>query len=141
MMRWARLLIVLLALAPAAPAGGQMPTDSATAVQVATRWLELLDRGEFARSWEEADPAFQRQMSATEWGGLIRTVRQPMGGFVTRAVYRVFRSTESSRGGGETLVVEFGAEYTELESVVERIVLVPRDGRWRVAAAFIQPPP
>lgn len=59
---------------------GQTPVDTAATLAAAERaaqvWLALVDKGDIAKSWDEAALAFQLAVTQDKWGGrqVVETV-------------------------------------------------------------------
>src|SRR5437588_11834882 len=70
-----------LAACVAAALAAQAPVDTAavtpTADTAAHAWLALVDKGEIAKSWDEAALSFQLGVTKTKWTQLVVSARAP----------------------------------------------------------------
>src|SRR5687767_10876978 len=81
------------AFAPLLPVLGLLFVSCITAVTAqpspaaaAEAWLGLLDKGEYARSWEAGADMFRKQVTKDEWVASSKAVRQPLGNLISRKV-------------------------------------------------------
>ena len=51
----------------------------------AINWLQLIDAGEYTKSWQQADVLFKSQLSKTNWRDALNSVRAPLGKVVSRS--------------------------------------------------------
>src|SRR6266550_156999 len=67
---------------------GQTPVDTAATVAAAERaaqvWLAIVDKGDIAKSWDEAALAFQLAVTQTKWEQAVKGARGPFEPFGTR---------------------------------------------------------
>ncbi len=128
------LMLAALAVQAAAPQSGSGP-----AMQAATAWLQLVDRGQYAQSWNEAAPAFRQAVSESRWVRDVRAVRSPLGKPVHRSL-RAARYTTHLPGApdGRYWVIEENAEFAHKHAAVETIVLAQSGKGWKVTGYFIR---
>jgi hypothetical protein len=110
------------------------------AAAAARAWLDLVDSGRHATSWEKAAPAFQGAVSCEQWDRAVHSVRTPLGRCLSRRLLS-HKLVESPRGGpkGPYTVLQFETDFEHRAAAVETVTPVRgRDGRWRVAGYFIR---
>src|SRR5215204_5921796 len=70
---------------------------AATAPTAAQAWLALVDKGDYAKSWEAGGDLFRKQVTKDEWVASLKSVRQPLGGLISRKASSA-KETESLPG-------------------------------------------
>lgn len=121
------------------PLGADQGAEKKAAAS-ARAWLNLVDTGRYATSWEQAAPAFKRAVTQAQWDQAVHSVRTPLG----RCLWRRLRSHElvdSPRGGpkGHYVVLQFESDFEHRKAAVETVTpVLGRDDRWRVAGYFIK---
>lgn len=116
----------------------QAAKDAAT--KQATSWIELIDAGKYAESWDQAAAAFKQGILKDKWGDAVRTARDPLGKIVSRTPSKT-NYTESLPGApdGEYVVVEYASTFEKKKNGVETaITTLEKDGSWRVVGYFIK---
>jgi hypothetical protein len=115
------------------------PKAMAEATSAARSWLHLLDRGDYAASFEQAAVVVRRAVDEHQWDRAARAVRAPLG----RCLSRRFRSlrfvrSRSSNSRGPCAVIEFESDFEGKDNVVETLTpALGSDGRWRVAGYMV----
>src|SRR6267143_544791 len=78
----------LLALLCSSALVGQAPVDTAATVaaaeQAAQAWLAIIDKGDIAKSWDEAAVAFQLAVTQEKWQQAVKSARGPLEPFGAR---------------------------------------------------------
>jgi hypothetical protein len=119
---------------------GADPTAEEKAAAAARDWLDLVDGGRYATSWEKAAPAFRCAVPQRQWDQAVHSVRTPLGRCLSRTL-RSHKLVDSLPGApkGPYVVLQFESDFERREHAVETVtpVLGP-DGRWRVAGYFIK---
>ena len=107
-------------------------------VPSAVKWLEVVDSGEYVKSWDIAAPFFQTQISSDEWVQALEKVRRPLGKVITREV--TGSSSHTSLPGvpdGEYIVVVLSTSYEHKSSATETVTVSKVDDGWRSVGYFI----
>ena len=106
--------------------------------QVADAWLQLVDSGNYAESWDEAAESFRTETAKAMWRDFLRIVRQPLGKPVSRTVKLEEHGTVASIDPPEECVfLEYETSLLTKKTVVESVTLMKdKGGKWRVAAYF-----
>ena len=69
------------------PAGDSSNAFREIAAQAAgEKWLGLLDRGEYAKAWEECAQLFRQRVTRQQWVDSLPTTRAPFGAMKSRKV-------------------------------------------------------
>lgn len=130
---------VCVLLAGSVPAYAQEPepataaSDSAAVVAAAESWLSLLDEGDFTAAYDEAAPLLQQMAgSAAGWSSFVDMARDDFPPAPGRSVW-VYTAEPDVPGApaGEYRSVTFATGPDA--AISERVVLVRRDGVWKVA--------
>jgi len=133
------MLISLLFVALAGPALAAAPTPG-EADKAAQSWLELVDAGEYGRSWDTSSAFFRTAVSEASWIASLQAVRKPLGDRIHRE--QISSQEAANLPGapdGEYRILLFSAEFVEQKAARETITLMREpDGQWRVAGYFIQ---
>jgi hypothetical protein len=118
---------------------GAHPDWEREATDVARDWLRLVDDGRHPASWATAAPLLREEIGPGEWDAALRAARAPLG----RCLWRELQSRAAVEGPpgdrrGPYVVIRFegGFEWRGRATETVTPVLGP-DGRWRVAAYFI----
>jgi opacity protein-like surface antigen len=128
--------LLLAAAASAVAADG--PEQAAR--KAAESWLQLVDQGQYQKSWEQAASNFKNAVSSSQWEQAARATRAPLGGLVSRKL-RSQKYTEQLPGApdGKYVVLQFDSVFEHKAQAVETVVpMLDKDGAWRVSGYFIK---
>jgi hypothetical protein len=116
------------------------PEAEKAALQAANAWLQLLDSGQYAKSWEEAAEYFRNAVPQNNWQRSTGVFRKPLGKLVTRKL-KLTRYTTSAPGApdGEYVIIQYNTSFENKKSAVETVTpMLDKDGKWRVSGYFIK---
>lgn len=110
------------------------------AVEVAKKWLAVVDSGDYAKSWTNAAEFFRNAISEERWEQAVRSIRDPLGEVVSRTRKSADYATElPGAPDGEYVVVQFETTFANKASAVETVTpMKDPDGVWRVSGYFIR---
>lgn len=110
------------------------------ALEVARAWLELVDQGEYDKSWEEAAAYFRNALDRDQWQQTMSGFRRPLGEVVSRELLEAkYRSHLAGAPDGEYVVIRFKTSFSNKVESQETITpMLDPDGRWRVSGYFIK---
>lgn len=110
------------------------------AIASAEKWLKLVDKGSYTKSWEEASRYFKMLVKENQWIEAAQTTRGPLGKMVSRKVKSATYTTKlPGAPDGEYVVIEFETAFKNKKSAIETVTpMVDKDGRWRVSGYFIR---
>ncbi len=134
------LLAVLLSL----PLGGQARVDTAVTVRTADTaahaWLALIDKGEIAKSWDEAALSFQLAVTKAKWEQAVQSARGPFEPFGARRQIMARYTTELPNAPpGQYVLLQYDTDVSGGRQVVETVVPVLEGKRgWRVSGYFVR---
>lgn len=106
----------------------------------AITWLQLVDEGRYAQSWQRTASVFRKAMTEDQWVKLASSARTPLGPLTSRHL----KSTEHlptlpGTPGGPHLVMQFQSRFAQKESAVETVTFTREpDGQWRASGYFIR---
>ncbi len=109
-------------------------------LEAAEQWLELVDDGAYAESWDKSADLFQSNVKKEDWVLALERVHTPLG----KIRSRVYQNSElkSSLPGvpdGEYVVIAFTTSFERKTNATETVtVMRTDDGNWKAAGYFIQ---
>lgn len=121
---------------PAADVTNQskVAADMIDALQVAKKYVDLIDSGQYAESWNSSDPVFQSKINAQQWMMGLQAARAPLGAVKSRTL-KDEKPAWNPRGlpQGEYMVVEYNTSFEKAPNSGELLTLRQgEDGKWRV---------
>ena len=129
--------VAILILAPACFAA---QSNEMSAVSAAESFLQLIDAGNYAESWDATSSFFKQQVSKQQWVKQLENIRPAFGALVKREIKNK-NYTKSLTGApdGEYVVIQFSTSFTNKRSAIETVTpMLESDGEWRVAGYYIQ---
>ena len=134
------LLATTVATASAGGLAGREQNDDEAAVEAAQQWLALVDKGEYATSWESAAEYFRGNVTKDKWGQLLTGARKPLGKVTSRRVKAKHYSTFlPGAPDGEYVVIQFETAFENKRSSIETVTpMKEKNGAWRVSGYFIR---
>jgi len=118
----------------------QLTVQQGAAVTAAEQWLEMIDAGDYARSWEESAAFFRSMVSKEKWEKTAAAVRKPLGEMTFRKVKSARYMTElPGAPDGEYVVVQFKTSFQNKKKAIETVTpMLETDGVWRVSGYYIK---
>lgn len=115
-------------------------TSKDQALQAAEKWLDLVDQGEYEKSWEEAAALFKSAVTAEQWEKSINAARGPIGRLISREVRSsVYTTSLPGAPDGEYYVIQFNTSFSNKVVAVETVTPIKdEDGSWRVSGYYIK---
>lgn len=109
-------------------------------IDAAKTWLTLVDKGEYAKSWENGSLTFKMTISETHWQSLMKAIREPLGKVESREVIEQ-RPSKDPKGlpKGDYMVIFFRTKFSKKEDAHELVTLVlESSGNWKVLTYQVQ---
>jgi hypothetical protein len=105
----------------------------------ATPWLALVDRADYAGSWNQGSKMFKSLVTQQKWVDQMSAVRTPLGKLVSREVKSVeYTTTMPGAPDGEYVVIQYNTSFENKRSAVETVTpMKEKDGTWKVSGYFI----
>ena len=115
------------------PAGDSSNAFREVAAQAAgEKWLGLLDRGEYAKAWEECAPLFRQRVTREQWVDSLPSTRAPFGAVKSRNVEAAgYRTSLPGVPDGQYVTVRYRTNFEKKDGAEEVITLAFDDGVWR----------
>lgn len=118
-------------------------TDSAKekqATAAAEKWLDLVDAGKYAASWETAAKYFQNAISREKWEQTLDAVRKPLGKLIKRKlISATYKTALPAAPDGQYVVIQFEASFVNKKNAIETVTpMLSEDGKWRVSGYYIK---
>ncbi|MBC3810133.1 DUF4019 domain-containing protein [Undibacterium aquatile] len=115
-------------------------TDSVALAQTAaTQWLELVDGGDYAASWDQAGSVFKGMVEKSKWLDAIQGIRSPLGAAKFRKVKSAdYKKNIQGAPEGEYVTVQFETTFENKNGAIEVVTpMKDKDGTWRVTGYFV----
>ncbi len=110
------------------------------AVEAVQAWLQLLDEGKYADSWDQSAKLYQHDVTKQQCEVLLSAARMPLGKVLSRKL-KSKRYTGSLPGApvGEYVVIQFETSFENNQSAIETVMpMKDKDGKWRVSGYYIK---
>ena len=92
------------------------------AVEAAKKWLALVDKGEYGKSWEAAAGYFKAAVAEKQWEQTMAAVRSPLGKVITRKLKsKQYATSLPGAPDGEYVVIQFETSFENKKFSVETI--------------------
>ena len=96
-------------------------------------WLALMDKGDYAQSWEAGSRSFRWAVTKGDWMEALEKVRRPLGKMISRKLI----STKYSALGNR-FEAKFDSSFDGLKSTAETLVFTRQwNGGWKLAGYLI----
>ena len=108
----------------------------------ATKWLGLVDKGDYTKSWERAAGIFRDMVTKLEWQMKLDTYRKPLGEVSERKVKsKQYTKTLPNAPEGDYVVIQYETVFKNKKTITEEVTcILERDGKWKVAGYHFIPP-
>ena len=138
-MKLVRVVLGAMVLAVAGCGAGGNPDAERQAVQSAKAWLELVDDGDYGRSWDEAAGPFKTAVTAEGWEQSMGRARKPFGAVVSRKVKsKTYATSLPGAPDGEYVVIQYDTVFDNKRAAVETVTpMRDDDGTWRVSGYYV----
>lgn len=129
-----------LAAPPLTGASPDRVEAEAEAIAAAQAWLEWVDAGDFAKTWDAAASFFKEAVTQAEWVKTAQTFRPPLGKMVSRKLKTTQYATSlPGAPDGHYVVIQFDTVFERKQSAVETVTpMLDTNGQWRVSGYFIK---
>jgi hypothetical protein len=126
--------------APTGPTSKSNPAAEKTAIESAQAWLDLVDGGNYTKSWEDAATLFKSAVSQTDWEKSMRTFRTPLGKMLSRKIKsQQYATSMPGAPDGEYVVIQYDSTFENKANAVETVTpMLDKDGKWKVSGYFIK---
>jgi hypothetical protein len=114
-------------------------TDAAQ--QSAQSWMALVDKGDYAGSYDQASSTFKTAIGKDDWVQKLRAGRAPLGKVVSRKLKSADFTTQlPGAPDGQYVVIQYDTSFENKQSAVETIVPMvdKKDRQWRTSGYFVK---
>jgi hypothetical protein len=137
------LVLCLVGCGKQSPGGAKFKSNPAaeqSAIHSAQVWLDLVDGGSYAKSWEDTAAVFKSAVSQADWKKTAQAVRAPLGRMVSRKIksqqYATFLPGAPT---GEYVVIQYDTTFENKANAVETVTpMLDKDGQWKVSGYYIK---
>jgi DNA-binding CsgD family transcriptional regulator len=119
----------------AAPKITATPASEAAAVDAARQFLALLDRDDWAASWQAAHQSFKLLNTVEWWAAASQKVRGEMGSATSRELATVNFAPAPPNG---YWIIAFNANYSKKGNVVETLHMASENGGWKMTGITVE---
>jgi hypothetical protein len=115
--------------------------DKKTAAEgAASDWLKLVDAGNYAQSWDDADAALKSNIAKEQWQELLTRNRAPLGAPISRRLTSAEYTTQlPGAPDGQYVVIQYASNFEHNGSVIETVTpALDKDGKWRVCLYVVK---
>lgn len=103
------------------------------AAVAAQHWLDLVDKGNYAQSWDQASVLLKMTMPKDEWQAYIGGVRRVFGSERSRQLVNQRPAKDPQKlPKGSYMVLFYKSSFSSKPHVSELITMFLEDGEWRV---------
>jgi beta-lactamase regulating signal transducer with metallopeptidase domain len=131
--------------APAA-SSAEDPISQAKAAATAAMeiWLQGIDAGKYAASWDAAAASFQKALTSEKWVQALTSVRAPLGALESRKLVSASYQSDILLPSGKTMkgefvMAQFETSFANMKYAVETVSFEKQDSTWKAAGYFIKP--
>lgn len=109
------------------------------AVAVAQEFLELVDSGAYAVSWQSSASLMKSKVTEQEWTEKLTQARSLSGMLIERTQKSASYSTEAKDSpDGEYIMLIYDSRFQKAEEVAEYVTVMLDGDQWKVAGYFMQ---
>jgi hypothetical protein len=114
--------------------------DEKAAVKAAEKWLEIVDEGKYADSWDGTAKFFQENMTKEAWDTALKGVLPPLGKMKSRElVSSRYLKRMPGAPAGEYVMIQFKTSFENKEDAIETVTPQKDEkGKWHVCGYFIK---
>jgi hypothetical protein len=116
------------------------PQAEKIALESANEWLNLIDNGRYAESWELAAELFKGAVEKDTWDKQLNTVRKPLGKLISREVIKKeYMTSAPGAPDGEYVLIQYNTSFENKKRAIETVTpMKDKDGEWKVSGYFIK---
>jgi hypothetical protein len=137
------MVLCLVGCGEQSPGGAKSKSNPAAeqaAIKSAQVWLDLVDVGSYAKSWEDTAAAFKAAVNQADWEKTVRAVRAPLGKMVSRKIKsQQYATSLPGAPDGEYVVIQYATTFENKADAVETVTpMLDKDGQWKVSGYYIK---
>jgi hypothetical protein len=110
------------------------------AVEAAVQWLDLIDNGRYAESWELTAELFKKAVEKETWEKQLNAVREPLGKLISREIIKKeYMTSAPGAPDGEYVLIQYSTNFENKKKAIETVTpMKDKDGEWRVSGYYIK---
>lgn len=115
-------------------------SEEDAASSASSKWLTLIDKGQYGQSWNQASSYFKNSVKKGQWQAQVSAARTPLGKFVERKLKSAVPA-KSLPGApdGDYVVIQYNSVFEKKRAAVETVTpMKEEDGQWRISGYFIK---
>ena len=126
-------MLLALAVGPALATGDQ------AAQKVGNAWLKLVDKGDYAKAYQQTAPFFQQKISLDKWNEITAKLAKQLGKAGQRKLLMV-KKLENLAGApkGKYMALIYYPDFKPLPLAIELVILMQAKGKWLVGGYFVK---
>lgn len=106
---------------------------------VALEFLQRIDEGKYAASWQSAAKLMKNKISEQDWVKKLTQARDISGPLLARERKDASFSTEAEDSpDGEYMMLTYSSSFAKANDVTEYVTVALEGSRWRVAGYFME---
>ena len=119
--------------------GGNAAAEQA-AIQSAQAWLDVVDGGGYAKSWQDSAAIFQTAVSQADWEKAVQAVRTPLGKMTSRKIKsQQYATSLPGAPDGQYVVIQYDTAFENKPAAVETVTpMLEKDGQWKVSGYYVK---
>ena len=116
------------------------PETEKAAIESTQVWIQLVDNGRFAESWNEAAQYFKSLVTKEKWEEFVQAVRNPLGKVLSRELEsQQYATSLPGAPDGEYVAIQYNTTFENKREAVETITpMLDKDGKRRVSGYFVR---
>ncbi len=140
MLRITKILITLCLLLSVSVVAVADSEKEKSAIIVAEEWINNVDQGKYAETWNEAAQYLKNAVKQEQWEQSLHAIRKPLGNLIFRKVMsKTYMTALPGVPDGEYVVIQFETSFENKKSAIETVTpMKEKDGKWRVAGYYIR---
>jgi hypothetical protein len=108
------------------------------ATKAVLNWLNMVDKSNYGKSWEEASNVFKKQISKSQWNVALSNSRDPLGSISNRETSQVFDLNEMPNlPKGQYRVYIFNTDFENKLGASEVVTVFSKNNKWLVVGYVI----
>ena len=114
--------------------------DEQAAIQIAEKWLSLIDEGKYEESWDESASMFKNAVTKEQWVENMTINRPPFGKVLERVIKeKSYETNIVGKPDREHVIIQFQTKFEHKAHGIETITPTKdSDGVWRVWGYYIK---
>jgi len=121
-------------------AAQEASTDVEAASAAATKWLALIDAGEYEASWTQAASGFQDAVTPAVWTESVTNARGSLEPFGDRELISSQQVTDPPGAPpGDYVILQYRTDVAGDRTAVETVVPMREGDAWKVSGYFVNP--